>query len=179
MNDVTVSSSLCLKASNSLHETSMTVLNANRRRNFWAKSSHVRRCDTSKEANQRWVIPLKDMGNNEGNLEVFKLISNYEQIYKRLLQRPTDAPTCRKGILMGGSKVQPIKVALKRKMVDFKGFLVEAIISSGGMQPSACLRRDETFPCEVVITSTHALSRHLKGTSYGESSRNSQHSVVN
>ena len=64
MNDVTVSSSLCLKASNSLHETSMTVLNANRRRNFWAKSSHVRRCDTSKEANQRWVIPLKDMGNN-------------------------------------------------------------------------------------------------------------------
>ena len=58
MNDVTVSSGLYLKASNSLHETSMIVLNANYRRNYWAKLSHIRRPDTSKKANQRWAAPL-------------------------------------------------------------------------------------------------------------------------
>ena len=42
---------------------SMTVFNAKCRRNSWAKSSHVRRRGTSKEANQRWAAPLKDMGN--------------------------------------------------------------------------------------------------------------------
>ena len=61
---MTVSLGLYLKASNSLRETSMTVLNANCHRNSWAKSSHVWRCDTSKEANQHWAAPLKDMGNN-------------------------------------------------------------------------------------------------------------------
>ena len=64
MNDVIVSSSLCLKAFNSLRETSMTVLNANWHRNSWAKSSHVRWHDTSKEANQCRAAPLKDMGNS-------------------------------------------------------------------------------------------------------------------
>ena len=64
MNDVTVSSGLCLKASNSLPKTFMTMLNANCHRNSWAKSSHVRQHDTSKDASQRWVIPLKDMGNS-------------------------------------------------------------------------------------------------------------------
>ena len=52
------------QASNSLHEISMTVLNANCHRNSSAKSSHVQRRDTSKEANQRWVAPLKDKGNS-------------------------------------------------------------------------------------------------------------------
>ena len=64
MNDVTVSLGLYLKASNSLHEKSMTVLNANCHKNSWAKSSHERRHDISKEANQCWVVPLKDMGNS-------------------------------------------------------------------------------------------------------------------
>ena len=36
---------------------------------------------------------------------------------------------------------------------------VEAVVPSGGMQPSARLRRDEALPCKVVITSTHALPR--------------------
>ena len=64
MNDVTISSSLYLKASNSLCKTFMTVLNENCYRNSWAKSSHIRRHDTSKEANQWWAAPLKDMGNS-------------------------------------------------------------------------------------------------------------------
>ena len=40
------------------------VLNANCRRNSWAKSSHVWCRDTSKEANQYWIVPLKDMWNS-------------------------------------------------------------------------------------------------------------------
>ena len=44
--------------------------------------------------------------------------------------------------------------------VDFKRSLVEAIIPSGGTQPSARLRRDRALPCKAVITSTHALPRH-------------------
>ena len=64
MNDVTVSSGFYLKASDSLRETSMIALNANYRKNSWFKSSHVRWCNTSKEANQRWAAPLKDLGNS-------------------------------------------------------------------------------------------------------------------
>ena len=51
-------------------------------------------------------------------------------------------------------------MALKRRGVDFKGSLVEAIIPSSGRQPSARLRREGALPCKVVITSTHALPRH-------------------
>ena len=54
-------------------------------------------------------------------------------------------------------------MALKRRGVDFKGSLVEAIIPSGGTQPSTRLRRDGALPCKVVITSTHALPRHPRG----------------
>ena len=51
MNEVTDSSSLYLKTSNSLLETSMIVLNANYLKNSRVKSSQVLRCDTSNEAN--------------------------------------------------------------------------------------------------------------------------------
>ena len=54
-------------------------------------------------------------------------------------------------------------MALKRKRMDFKGSLAEAIIPSDGTQPSAHLRKDGVLPCKVVITSTHALPRHLGG----------------
>ena len=64
-------------------------------------------------------------------------------------------------------------------MVDFKGSLAKAIIPSNGTQPSAYLRRDGVFPCKVVIASTHVLPKHPRGVSYSESSRNSQHLVVN
>ena len=47
--------------------------------------------------------------------------------------------------------------------MDFKRFLVEAIIPSGGMQPFARLKRDGVLPCKVVITYTHALPRHPRG----------------
>nr|CAN80280.1 hypothetical protein VITISV_019967 [Vitis vinifera] len=47
--------------------------------------------------------------------------------------------------------------------VDFKISLAEAIILSGGTQPSERLRRDGVLPCKVVITSTHALPRHPRG----------------
>ena len=43
INEVTDSSDLCLKTSNSLIETSMIVLNANCLKNSWAKSSQVLR----------------------------------------------------------------------------------------------------------------------------------------
>ena len=45
----------------------------------------------------------------------------------------------------------------------FKRSLVEAIIPSGGTQPSTRLRKDGAFPCKVVITFTHALPRHPMG----------------
>ena len=47
--------------------------------------------------------------------------------------------------------------------MDFKISLAEAIVTSGGMQPSTRIRRDGAFPCKVVITSTHALPQHPKG----------------
>ena len=62
----------------------------------------------------------------------------------------------------GLSLAYKAKVALK-KIGWVKGSLVEAIIPSGGTQPSARLQRDETLPCKVVITSTHALPRHPRG----------------
>ena len=48
-------------------------------------------------------------------------------------------------------------MVLERKGVDFKIYLVEAIIPSNGTQPSTSLLRDRELPCKVVITSTHAL----------------------
>ena len=51
MNDETDSSVLRLRASSSLLDTSMTVLNENCRKNSWAKSSHVQRHEDSKDAN--------------------------------------------------------------------------------------------------------------------------------
>ena len=59
-------------------------------------------------------------------------------------------------------KIKKIKKN-KKKTRWVKGSLVEAIIPSGGTQPSARLQRDETLPCKVVITSTHALPRHPRG----------------
>lgn len=47
--------------------------------------------------------------------------------------------------------------------MDFKRSLTEAIVPSGGTQPSARLRRDGALPCKVVIASTHALPRHPRG----------------
>ena len=47
--------------------------------------------------------------------------------------------------------------------MDFKRSLAEAIVPSGGTQPSARLRRDGALPCKVGITSTHALPRHPRG----------------
>ena len=64
---MTDSSGLCLKASNSLLETSMTILNANCLKNSWAKSSQVLRRDTSTEANQRCAAPLRDIGKSITN----------------------------------------------------------------------------------------------------------------
>ena len=51
-------------------------------------------------------------------------------------------------------------MALKRKRMDFKGSLAEAIIPSDGTQLFARLRKNGALPCKVVITSTHALPRH-------------------
>ena len=63
MNEEIDSSILYLRASSFLLDTSTTVLNENRHKNSWAKSSHVRRREDSKDANQLWVIPLRDSGN--------------------------------------------------------------------------------------------------------------------
>ena len=63
MNDETNSSVLYLRASSSLLDTSTTVLNENCSKNSWAKSSHVRCRENSKDANQRWAAPLRDSGN--------------------------------------------------------------------------------------------------------------------
>ena len=62
INEVTDSFNPYLKAFSSLLETSMTMLNANCLKNSSAKSSQVLRHETSKEANQRYAAPLKDMG---------------------------------------------------------------------------------------------------------------------
>ena len=59
----------------------------------------------------------------------------------------------------------------KRIRVDFKRFLAEAIIPFDGAQPSTRLRRDGALPCKVVIIFTHALPRHPKRVSYGETSK--------
>ena len=64
INEVADSYGLCLNASNFLLDTSMTVLNAYYLKNSEARSSQVRRCDTSNEANQRCAMPLRDMGKN-------------------------------------------------------------------------------------------------------------------
>ena len=51
----------------------------------------------------------------------------------------------------------------KKKKMDFKGALREVIVPSDGTQPFVRLRKDRALPCKVVITSTHALHRHLRG----------------
>ena len=61
-------------------------------------------------------------------------------------------------------------MAIKRREVDFKGSLVEAIVPSDGIQPSTRFRRDMALPCKMVITSTHALPSTSQGGSYGEGS---------
>ena len=63
-------------------------------------------------------------------------------------------------------------MAIKRRGVDFKGSLVEAIVPSGGIQPSTCFQRDVALPCKVVIISTHVLPSASQGGSYGEGSPN-------
>ena len=62
INEVTDSSSLYLKASNSLLKASMMVLNVNCLKNSYAKPSKVVWRDTSNEVNQRWVTLLRDIG---------------------------------------------------------------------------------------------------------------------
>ena len=64
MNEVTDSSSLCLKASSSLQDTSTTILKEYCLRNSYAKSTHVLCLKGSNEANQHWATPLRDRGNN-------------------------------------------------------------------------------------------------------------------
>ena len=64
MNKVTDSSGLCLRASNSLRDTSTTMLKEYCMRNSSAKSLQVLCREGSSEANQRCVIPLNDKGNN-------------------------------------------------------------------------------------------------------------------
>ena len=64
MKKVTISSGLCLRASNSLRDTLTTVLNEYYLRNSYARSVHVRRREGSNEANHRWAAPLRDRGNN-------------------------------------------------------------------------------------------------------------------
>ena len=59
----------------------------------------------------------------------------------------------------------------KRKWVGFQRSIAEAIIPFHGAQPSTRLRRDGALPCKVVIIFTHALPRHPKGVSYGETSQ--------
>ena len=64
MNEVTDSSGLCLRASNSLRDTSTTMLMEYRLRNSCAKSLQVLHCEGSSEANQSCTAPLNDRGNN-------------------------------------------------------------------------------------------------------------------
>ena len=64
MNEVNDSSGLCLRASNSLRDTSITVLKNYCLRNSCAKLLKVLRREGSSEANQRCTAPLNDSGNN-------------------------------------------------------------------------------------------------------------------
>ena len=63
MNEVTDLSGLCLRASNSLHDTSTTVLKEYYLRNSYAKSLQVLCREGSSEANQRCAAPLNDREN--------------------------------------------------------------------------------------------------------------------
>ena len=64
MKEVTISSGLYPRASNSLWYTSTTVLKEYYLRNSYARSVHVPRREGSNEANHRWTAPLRDKGNN-------------------------------------------------------------------------------------------------------------------
>ncbi|WKA12996.1 hypothetical protein VitviT2T_030335 [Vitis vinifera] len=64
MNEVTDSSGLYLRASNTLRDTSTTVLKEYCLRNSCANSLQVLHREESSEANQRCATPLSDRGNN-------------------------------------------------------------------------------------------------------------------
>ena len=64
MNEVTDSSGLYLRASNSFRDTSTIVLKEYCLRNSYAKSLKVLHREGSSEANQRCAAPLSDKGNN-------------------------------------------------------------------------------------------------------------------
>ena len=80
INEVTESSGLCLKAPKSLLETSMTVLNANCLKKFWARSSQVLQRDTSNEANQRCVAPVDPHFSHPSPLDRRDSLFIYEKI---------------------------------------------------------------------------------------------------
>ena len=64
INEVTDSSSLCLRASNSLYDMSTTVLKEYCMGNSCAKSLQVMRREGFSEANQCCAAPLSNRGNN-------------------------------------------------------------------------------------------------------------------
>ena len=51
----------------------------------------------------------------------------------------------------------------KKEKGRLKGIPIEVIIPINSTQPPACLWRNETFPCKLVITSTYALPHMLRG----------------
>ena len=71
------SSNLCLKASSSFLDKSMTILNENCCKNSWVKSSHVLRREDSKDANQHWAAPLRD---NENKVIIYDSSSSWALI---------------------------------------------------------------------------------------------------
>ena len=81
MNEVTDSSGLCLRVSNSLCDTSTTMLKEYCLRNSCAKSLQVLRREKSSEANQRCAAPLSDRGNNIIIYASFSLCPSITMLY--------------------------------------------------------------------------------------------------
>ena len=98
----------------------------------------------------------------------------------RQLWRLLDAPTCEEGILIKGSKlILQGQGGPKRRWVDFKRSLVEAIVPSAGTQPSAHLQIDGARASMQGGHHLHTCTASTsQGVSYGKRSHNSQHSVV-
>ena len=101
----------------------------------------------------------------------------------RQFWRLLDELTCEERILIKWSKlILQGQGGPKRRWVDFKRSLAEVIVPSRGTQPSARLWRDKVLPCNVVITSTHALPWHpreaplVKASLMAGVSHNSDHS---
>ena len=74
------------------------------------------------------------------------------------------APTYEEEIIIKGFKlILQGQGGPKRKWVNYKRSLAEAIVPSNGTQPFARLRKYRALLCKVVITSTHALPWHPRG----------------